>query len=188
MPVQDNLRDQYPGAYAERRVGIPDMIKEKYDAALKKTGKKLWAGAMQVAVSGFGKGVLFGAALFAIGAALSMGAAAPVFMTGAMEGLAIAAKFLLVTTPGLLTLAVAGTLGAVSDVRLHQSKISAEIARAEEMAYEREREAGKLAQSMQPQVSYSISPDGAMKDEHCGHCARELLRREAAANNTYRGI
>jgi len=177
-------------AFQTKRVGIPDMIKEKYDAAFKKTTKKLWAGAMQVAVSGFGKGVLFGAALFAVGAALSMGMAAPVFAAGATEGLAIAAHFLLFTAPGLLTLAVAGTIGAVSDVRHHQHKISADIARAEEANYERDREAAHMAQlqaMQQPQVA-SIGPDGAMKEDHCGFCAKELMRREAAVNNPYRNV
>src|SRR6185436_7420507 len=124
--------------------GIPEFIKDEYESALKTAAKKMWRGMMTVAASGFGKGVLF-----AIGAVLlvtamvsgwqNAGVVTSTFEHGFKDGIGEGIRFLF-SKFGLATMAFGGAVGAVSDVRKAQHKISADLARVEAKEYALARE------------------------------------------------
>lgn len=141
-----------------------DGVQELMNEGAKKVGKGLWRGIVQVAAGGFGKGVLIAAAIILVGAALTFGvgwveAAAP-FTQGLSAGLSVGGQAL--THPiGLIALAIGGTIGAVTETRAHQSRITAEIAQAEAASYQALR-LQQLALEMEkqrlPQASVAAEP------------------------------
>lgn len=186
MPILQEL------AYGSKN-GIPDQIKEAYDEMLKNAGRKLWQGALKVSAAGFGKGILLAAAAIVLVAVIGTGLSAPTFAMGASAGLAKAFVFLTTgSAANLLTLGIGGALGAASDMVKHHNNVTAEVARAQEMVFERLRIANEARQLQAAQAvnepATLIAADGAMKEKDCGFCAREMQRREAQANNTYRTI
>lgn len=120
-----------------------DLVKDGYDHALKSTGMSLWKGIQQVGLSGFGKGAALVAlmvvgvtALLAgwMGSAEALSLIHPVtgnvvthvttFEHGFSVGIGKALEFL-TSGLGLATLAIGGTLGAVSEAHSHINKNNA---------------------------------------------------------------
>ncbi len=173
--------------------GIPERVESEYNAMLKNVGRKLWSGVIKVAATGFGKGMLTSAAIVLVGFALVSGFGAvglgASFASGIGPGLSAAGNLLLGSWLGAATLAIGGTLGAVSDVRKHTNKLTAEMARVEAEGYAIARETNlirdmQLAQGS-PQQGFEAPKDSAAEKE-CSHCAREMARRETAANQISR--
>ncbi len=129
-------------AYTPPDTGFPDRVKEAVDNKVYSGISKVWRGMLQVASSGFGKGLLLTAAIVLGVAALVTGSMAyagmidigngvlATFDTGVKIGINNAIGFLK-SGFGLATLGIGGALGAVADVRKHQNKMSAEAAQAE---------------------------------------------------------
>jgi hypothetical protein len=147
---------------------------------------------LQVAASGFGKGILITLAVVTVALAVSMGysdfAKNLPSETGIMRGLATAFQFF-GSGLGLATLAIGGTLGAVADTHRRQNAITAEMARqqAQDFTLARDLSAAKNLEVVRnaPPVPEVKAPPvvannkGSMADSipECGHCARELERR-----------
>jgi hypothetical protein len=204
---QKALIEQYPSLVERTSVGIPDQVKEAYDATFASLRKKLWQGTLRVAGSGFGKGVLLVAGAVLIGSALVfgmgamtgaltvgnalLGATSATFAEGAAIGLSQAGNLLLGSWLGPAIMGIGGAIGAVSDVRKHQHKITAEMARAEEQAYVLAREEGLLRelQRLKDESQQTAqTPNTLSAQEPNPFTAREMQRREQQANNPYRGL
>lgn len=174
------------------RIGMPDVLKEKYDSMLKRTGRKLWRTILQVAASGFGKGVLLMAAAVTLGFAgyyglvgyagdlpgPALGLSSTLeqgIMHGIGQGLGFLGKGI-----GLLTLAIGGTLGAVNETRKTQNKLTAEIARAEAQEFALARQLGQV-QQQQPEMEkgQKAAAEKPWNQPDGGFIAREQQRRAA---------
>lgn len=165
-------------AFATILKGGPDGVQQVMDNTAKATGKKLWRAALQVACSGFGKGLLATAAIVILASALTSGigalAAAIPLGDGLAAGAVAGAKSLIFSGTGLLMLGVGGTLGAVMDVRAKQSQITAEVAQAEANIYETMR----LQQQARERGSAKAKTESGDLPE-MGFAAREMQRRNA---------
>lgn len=177
--------------------GFPDYVKDTYDNALADITKRLWKGALKIAASGFGKGVLVIAAVILGVTALETGFVASTggmaFAGGAIAGLE-KGLLLLGQAPGLVAMAIGGVLGAASDLRRHFNHINAETAEAEAQRYAVLRELQAKARDQQPEQQPAVTeqepalqpPAPAVlaknKKEHCGFCARENMRKSQPAS------
>jgi len=117
--------------------GIPGNVQRILDDAAVSTGKKIWNGMVHAAATGFGKGIIL-TALIIIGVTALQGG----FIAPALFG-----------TAGGIMMGIGGLLGMVMDIRQHQSKISADVAKAEAAAFEairlqKQAERSKTAESM----------------------------------------
>ncbi len=135
--------------YTPPDTGVPDRVKETIDNAVLSGFSKLWRGMVQVAASGFGKGVLL-AAVVVIGAVavahgfmagadmMSMGASSvsPTVGTGLEIGAREAVAFLFDSGLGYATLGMGGAFGAIADVMKHKNRITEEIARSQAKQFE----------------------------------------------------
>lgn len=162
------------------KTGIPDFVKQQYDAALTKAAKGLWRGIVKAAASGFGKGVLVTAGLILAGWAMASGfvniAGGLPLDAGISNGLGGAIGFL-TGGFGLVTLGIGGTLGAVSEARKTQGHITAEIARFQAQYYALERQL-QPAQEKQPVAVDATKP---WNQEASAFTAREQERRAETA-------
>ncbi len=144
--------------------GPGDYVKEKYDEALKGVGNKLWDGMLQVAASGFGKGLIVGAliligistmggGLLAATVGINVGQAALVttFEGGIAAGFASGIA-LLPSVLGAIAMAGGGIMGAVMDMRKEQTKISATQAEVLARQYAQSR-------GQSPQQALGAEPD-----------------------------
>lgn len=137
-------------AYDAPETGIPDDVKRRYDRTVEKSVNKAWSGVLQVAASGFGKGVLITAAAIAVAMAIGGGYVAiagdmPVagtlmeaFSKGLAGGFGEGLKTLF-TTGGIAFLGLGGAFGAISDARKHHATLMAQIANERAQEYEKER-------------------------------------------------
>jgi hypothetical protein len=164
--------------------GLPDYLAEKAGEATDAVGRKLKRGLAQVAVSGFGKGALLTAGVLIAGAAIAFGFGAyagEITTAGGTlatveQGLLIGVSYamrILTSGYGLIAMAIGGTLGAVSDTRKHQNKITAEVARAEAIEFARLRE---LQQVKEIEQTHQAEPSASF-------AARELERRAQPNRN-----
>lgn len=178
-----------PGRVGKRGMA-GDGVQEVIDDAAKAVGKKTMRGFGAVATGGFGKGLLLtaliivglmaiGGGIFGFDAGLTLGEAV---LTGITNGIVS-----LFSPGGLTALGIGGTIGAISDVRKQQNKINAELAQTEENLYEvmrgRARDKELAEQRMPGNTADKINDTRTV-----GHAARELQRRDAAAQlPAYRG-
>ena len=197
-----DLRKQYKNSlsFVDPHVGMPDQFKDAYDRALKHHSRKLWKKVMTFAASGFGKGLIVTAAVVIIGGALIAAAGATMglssvagipLMTETAAGMMpatageainaglVAAGNFLFGGGGLTTLAIGGTLGAVSNVRMHQNMLTADLARSEAETFARlreenlEKEIQQMRESMpekrsdnykQPDIATTLAAQTGQKD------------------------
>ncbi|MGE0754749.1 MAG: hypothetical protein AB7L92_06275 [Alphaproteobacteria bacterium] len=140
--------------YEHPDTGIPDEVKNRIDDAVASGLNKAWRGMLQVAASGFGKGVLIAAAITLAAGMIIGGADATIsgalVEAGVKEGFLHAVNFL-THGAGLLTLAVGGAIGAVADARSHQGRITEQMAKDEAARLEIARARGN--QQMQERES-----------------------------------
>lgn len=172
--------------------GPIDYLEDQYNNALKGVGRKLWRGMLQVAASGFGKGLLVTAgAIIGITALIAgyggfaeqltvNGVAIQTFQDGLVAGAKKAIEFL-VSGFGLTSLAIGGTLGAVSDVRRHQNKLTAEMARAEAAELERKRNKQHLQELL-------VARDEVVPEKNCSYCQKEMQRRTEGEQPAARSV
>jgi hypothetical protein len=180
-------------AFNTSKTGVPDLVKEAYDREIRKIGLKFWHGITKVASTGFGKGVLVVAAITAVAFtgffALAAAGTAVGFAGGAATGLFTAIGALMHPV-GLIGMAVGGTLGAVSDVRRYHNQITAEMAELKAENFAKSREDGlsqQIEQLQQATQNRVMTPE---QQQACSNAftTRETMRREAQANNPYRGL
>lgn len=193
-------------AYQHPDTGFPDRVKERIDSAISSALTKVWRGFLQVAVSGFGKGVLITAAAVLAISMMSGGAAAfigyiPAALgsaatvdTGVKMGLAAGFHFL-TSVGGLITLLAGGALGSVADTQKYQDRINADMAKAEAARFEQAR-SQTVAKSVTLQKLGEQSPKkptngraansvadafakGELPVKFNGHAEREEERRAA---------
>ncbi len=132
-----------------RRPGIPEQVRVAYNDTLKTGAEKIWRGFLQVAASGFGKGLLAVIAIATIGTAMAYGFnayAVPMFIgksiaaatvgEGMMYGLGVGLEFL-TRGIGVLAMLAGGAIGGVIDVRGAQNKLTTEAAQAQALEYAR---------------------------------------------------
>ncbi len=194
MIGDQSMYDPAKGTFGAAGMGIPERVESEYNAMLKRVGRKLWSGTIKAAGSGFGKGLIITAAILLAGFAITSGLAAvgagATLASGIAPGLSAAGNFMLGSWLGAVSLMVGGTLGAVSDVRKHTNRLTAEMARVEAEGYAIARETN-LIRDLQfgeqaPQQGFDAPKDDAL-EKTCNHCAREMARRDAAANQISRG-
>jgi len=193
-------------------VDIPQRLEAAYNRRIKTLGKSLWQGTLKVAASGFGKGVLIAAGIILLGGALVFGfsaatgaitvgsallgatqaTAVEAIAIGIPEGIAMGlsqAGNLIFSAGGLGLLGFGGMIGAVSDVRKHQHKLTAEMARAESEAYAMEREQGLVREVRRiKENSGELFEREQPEQQESMFSAREAARREAQVNNPYRQL
>lgn len=165
----DDIRALQEAAYSTHvdEGGLSDLIKERYDSAVRNAGKRVWRGMMAVAASGFGKGVMLTALVIVAASALLAGAgvdagnlfnlvgtdlasAVPMTMEQGI-GLGINRGIsTLFQGIGMAAMAFGGALGAIADVRKRQNRISEDVARQQAMNYELARQQ-HIAQEQQVQ-------------------------------------
>lgn len=180
----------------------PEAVMEHVDYTAASIGRKIRRGALAVMASGFGKGLLIAAVVITAGLAISMGvqanagmlSTAATFGQGMAEGIGHALGFML-SAPGLLTLAVGGTLGAVAESHKSYHAMSAETAAAQAQNYEIARQLSSvrgfdmnLLPEKQTAAPLTIEPESnsaAATIPDCGKCAQELERRARNAQQTY---
>jgi len=109
-----------PGLAAYEPKGIPGNLQRAMDNAMIAAGRKIRNGIVQAAMTGFGKGILLTAVIIA-GVAILQG------------GLVLGTLF---SAGGMMMMGIGGLLGSVMDIRQQQSKISADVAKAEAAAFE----------------------------------------------------
>ncbi len=161
-------------AYTVPDTGLPDKVKDAVDNAVYSGFGKLWRGFVQVAASGFGKGVLLTAAVVIAGAAVAFGFQAgagtllsevtgvsPTVATGFEIGARKAIAFLFGSGLGFATLGVGGALGAVADMKKHNDRINEDMAKVQakqfEMARSGHKEPAKAQTVPAPETSYTGS-------------------------------
>jgi hypothetical protein len=203
-----DLRTIQDLSYQTADTGIPDRIKERYDEALRGAGKKLWQGWLQVATSGFGKGLIIAAlGAIAVSAAivgfqayagvLAIGGVAATVEQGLALGVTNAIEFL-ASGFGLAWMGIGGTIGAVADTRKAQNKITAAEAEIEARQLELMRRKGQQQQpefalptpqtpqhlnGADPQIMAEVPANGERclaSGESFNYCAREATRRAEA--------
>ncbi|MFW0776617.1 MAG: hypothetical protein ACN2B6_02735 [Rickettsiales bacterium] len=221
-----DLKKQYKNSlsFVDPHVGIPDQFKDAYDRAVKHHSSRLWKKVLKFAASGFGKGLIATAAIVVIGGALlaaagttmglssiagislmtemPLGAAAAQATVGEAigAGLTAAGNFLW-SAGGVTALAIGGTLGAVSNVRMHQNMLTADLARVEAESFARLREENlakeiqQMRESMpvtradnhkKSDIAATLAAQSKQKDS--AFTAREMARREADIQNIHRNI
>lgn len=201
--AEENLRRQFPSAYnnPQPKIGIPDLVKIKYDQAVHSAGRKVWKTTQQVAASGFGKGALImaGVVLLGLAIAFGFGAYAGALTVPSVAGMVNAtvgqgigiglsqAGNLLIHPIGWLLMAAGGAVGAVIDVRKHHNRMNAEIARTQAEQYARIRE---LKELQELGVAQTVAPSVATpaQTENMSFAAREAQRRAAEEQTNYRGV
>lgn len=156
-----------------------DDIKDAIDERVRGGLKKIYRGALQVALSGFGKGLLAVAAIAVVGiVALAVAAPATIGIATGLTlgsavtaGLTAAGNTLLGSGLGLAMLAAGGVIGSLAEAHAENGRLSKENAAEMAQYYAMMRE--KNTQST-PAKAAAIENDCARG----GHCNKLLKKRE----------
>jgi hypothetical protein len=149
--------------------GMPGQVQRLIDNSAAAAAKKIWRAMIHSIGSGLGKGIIIAAALIigatAIGAGFEVAAAGGLFMSGVGSGIGLGLKALFVGA-GPAILGIGGLLGALMEIHQNQNKISAEVAKAEAVAFE------SLRTQSQPARSQELAD--------FNFAAREMAKRDVA--------
>lgn len=164
--------------YATAKKTIADSVGDTIDSYTYGGLKKAYRGSLQVAASGFGKGLLITVAAVTVASVVAT-VIWPATMLGASfagagvatcvnEGLMLAGNFLLGTGAGFITMLVGSTVGSLAAAHSENAHMGKEIAESKAQYY-------KL---MRSQPAPAIQPEKQIEAESCGCEHRDRLAHE----------
>lgn len=172
--------------YEHPDTGFPDRVKDAVDRQVVKGISKLWRGVVQVAASGFGKGVLITAALV-LAAGMMIGGADAIISgalveAGVKEGIGRAFGFLL-SGGGIITLLAGGALGSVADTQKYQDRITADMAKLEARQLEKARD-GEIEKPVSVQPEREKTVQNKFQQPGNGRAAKSVANAFATGDIT----